>query len=62
MPAYRHPRADPDTDAAWAADLGDGTKVDVDSDGVFSAESDGAVRQLAVAYNTTSEEMRINDS
>jgi len=61
MPAYRHPRADPDTDAAWAADLGDGTVVDVDENGVFTARSDGAVRQLAAAYDTTPEQMRVDD-
>jgi hypothetical protein len=61
MPEYRHPRADPDTDAAWAADLGDGTVVSVDADGVFSAESDGAVRQLAAAYDTTPEDMRLTE-
>jgi hypothetical protein len=60
MPEYRHPRADPETDAAWAADLGDGTVVSVDSDGVFTAESDAAVRQLAAAYDTTPDALRLN--
>jgi hypothetical protein len=61
MPEYRHPRADPDTPAAWTADLG-GEKVAVDMDGVFTAESDAAVRQLAVAYDTTPEALRVDAS
>jgi hypothetical protein len=60
MPRYRHPRVGPDDDARFAVDLG-GTRVVLDSDGCFESDNRAYVEELAGAYDTTVEAMRVDE-
>lgn len=58
MPRYRHPRVGPEDDAQFAVDLG-GVRVVLDSDGCFETDNRQYVEDLADAYDTTPEAMRV---